>query len=121
MQAFVVSIIAGWFFPMLPIVAEYGLTRDIQAETVALTGIVYAAAVGMASRSQAIAFLSLFCSTMCAVIYGAVKYGGSTHDTMPFIQYGTLISTATIYFFAASYLVERVGRHIINREPFLEF
>ena len=121
MQAFIVSIIAGCFFPILPVLAEFGLTNSVQSETLALTGIVYAAAVGMASRNSAIAIASFFFSTVCAVIYGAEKYGSSDHESMIFIKYGSMISSCIIYMFGASYFVERFGRHCVDDEPFLEF
>jgi hypothetical protein len=54
MQTFIVSVIAGCLFPILAILAEVGLTNRVQSETLAVTGIVYAAAVGLASRNQAV-------------------------------------------------------------------
>jgi hypothetical protein len=37
MQSFIVSIVAGVLFPLLPVFAEYGLTDTVQGETWALT------------------------------------------------------------------------------------
>jgi hypothetical protein len=68
MQAFIVSIVAGCLFPGLPIIAELGLRNAVQLETLALTGIVYTAAVGFSSRYQAVAISSFFFSTICAII-----------------------------------------------------
>ena len=51
MQAFLVSLIAGVAFPLLPILAEYGVTHHVQLEAIALVAIVYAAAVGMSSSA----------------------------------------------------------------------
>jgi hypothetical protein len=86
MQAFIVSIVAGCLFPGLPIIAELGLRNAVQLETLALTGIVYTAAVGFSSRYQAVAISSFFFSTICAIIYGAEKYKTQMHDSMAFIN-----------------------------------
>jgi hypothetical protein len=121
MQAFFVSLFAGVGFPLLPVWAEYGLSHVVHSETYALTGIVYVAAVGMASRQQAVGISSLFCATICAIIYGAVKLGGNAHVDVPFIKYASIISGAFLFFYAGCWSIERFGRHYVDREPFLEF
>lgn len=120
MQAFIVSIVAGCLFPILPIMAEYGLTDTVQGETWSLTGVVYAAAVGIASRSQVVVISSFFCSTICAIIYGAEKYVETNHTDMPYIEYGPIISQTILYFFATGYAIERFGRHCVEKRPYLE-
>jgi hypothetical protein len=39
MQAFIVSVFAGCLFPILPIIAELGLTNAVQSETPLLRGV----------------------------------------------------------------------------------
>ncbi|MGY3610869.1 MULTISPECIES: hypothetical protein [unclassified Bradyrhizobium] len=119
MQHFTVSIFAGVLFPVLPILAEFGLTNKVKPETLTLTAVVYAAAIGLVSRNQAILISSLFCSTVCAVIYGAAESG--LQSSVFFIKHGPTITAGTIYFYSACYIVERFGRHCIEYEPFLEF
>ncbi len=120
MQAFFVSIAAGCLLPMLPIMAERGLTSTVQAGTWSLTGTLYAAAVGIASRNQAIVVAGFFCSTMCLVIYGAEKYGEANHTDLPFSEYGPVITHAVLYCFIAGYAIERFGRHCVEKRPYLE-
>ena len=120
MRAFLVSIIAGCFLPMLPIMAEYGLTHAVQGETWSLTGVVYAAAVGMASRNQAVVISGLFCSAICAAIYGAEKLGEANNPYMPFIEYGPVIAQSVLYFFIIGYCIERFGRHCVDKRPYVE-
>jgi hypothetical protein len=122
MQAFIVSLVAGVFFPVLPMISELLLTNDIKPESVAITAVVYAAAIGLVSRHQAVAISSLFCATICAVIYGAYESGlRQSHPELYFVTYGPTITYATIYFYSACYAVERFGRHYIENESFLEF
>jgi hypothetical protein len=121
MQAFLVSLIAGVAFPLLPILAEYGVTHHVQLEAIALVAIVYAAAVGMSSRHQFVTMSGLFCATICAIIYGAVKLTDSAHADVPFLRYGAFISGAILFFYAACWAVERFGRHYVEQTPFLEF
>jgi hypothetical protein len=129
MQAFIVSVIAGCLFPILPIVAEWGVTSSVKSDTLSVTGLVYAVAVGMVSRNQAVAISSFFFATICAAIYGAEKavihgaekYMANVQEGMPFIEYGAVISSGIILLFALMYSVERFARHYIDNEPFLEF
>jgi hypothetical protein len=122
MQVFIVSIFAGICFPILPIVLEFGITTGLKLETLAVTAVVYAAAVGLVSRYQAIAIAGLFFSTLTAVIYALdMADFAKSHPGAYFIRYGDIISMGTIYFFALCYAYERFGRHVIENEPFLEF
>jgi len=120
MQAFIVSIVAGCLLPMLPIMVEYGLADTVQGNTWSLTGVVYAAAVGIASRNQAIVISGFFCSTICLIIYGAEKYGEVHQADLGFIQYGPVITQAVLYCFIAGYAIERFGRHCVEKRPYLE-
>jgi hypothetical protein len=121
MQAFFVSVIAGCLFPLLPIGAEFGLKSEVEPATLAVTGVVYAAAVGMGSRSQFIAFSGFFWATICAIIYGAETYGRDSHPAMPFVLYGPALCGWVLAIFATAYAIERFGRHWADSEPFLEF
>jgi hypothetical protein len=122
MQAFIVSVIAGFLFPLvLPLGAELGAINEIHVDTWAITGAVYAAAVGLVSRNQAIAFMALFFTAACAVIYGVAKSVGEGHRDVYFLTYGSMISEVVIFTFSLCYILERFGRHIIDAEPFLEF
>jgi hypothetical protein len=120
MQAFIVSIVAGCLFPLLPIIAEAGLTNDVKSETWALTGVVYLAAVALVSRNQAVAILGLFLCTLCAVIYGANQLKDAAHANVVFVRYGAAISACLLVFFLIGYVIERYSRHCTENEPFLE-
>jgi len=54
MQAFIVSIVAGIFFPIVPMLAEQLFLNHIKPETLTTTAVAYAAAIGLTSRHQAI-------------------------------------------------------------------
>lgn len=120
MQAFIVSVVAGCFLPMLPIMAEYSLTDTVQGETWSLTGVVYTAGVGIASRNEIVVISSFFCSTICAVIYVMEKYVETNHADMPYVEYGPIISQAILYVFVWGYAIERFGRHCVEKRPYLE-
>jgi hypothetical protein len=121
MQPFIVSLVAGCFFPLVPLLAEAGLTSSIQPETWALNAIVYLAAVAIVSRNQAITMAGLFFSLVCALIYTAVLYHDPAHANMPFVKYGSVICEVLIAVFLICYVIERFARHYVEREPFLEF
>lgn len=121
MGAFIVSLFAGIFWPLIPIMAEYGLTDHIKSANLTITAVVYAAAIGLVSRNQAVVFTSLAFSTICAVIYGADEMG--IHEIRPqtfFALYGSVITIGTIALYSLCYFVERFGRHVVNHEPFVE-
>ncbi len=120
MQAFIVSIVAGCLLPMLPIMAEYGLTDTVPGEMWSVTGAVYTAAVGIASRNQIVVTSSFFCSTICAVIYGVEKYVETNHTDMPYVEYGPIITQTVLYCFVWGYAIERFGRHCVEKRPYLE-
>ena len=121
MGAFIVSLFAGIFWPFFPIMTEYGLTNHVKSANLTITAVVYAAAVGLMSRNQAVAFSSFGFAALCAVIYGADEMGiqGTRPDTF-FALYDSTITFATIYFYSACYFLERFSRHVIDNEPFVE-
>jgi hypothetical protein len=121
MQDFVISIIAGLLFPLVPIGAEYGLKYTLAPDVVALTAIVYVAAVGMDSRFRAIAVSGFFASMVCAIIYVAELYGHEDQSKMPLVLYGRDISAWIIFVAAVSYTLEHFSRHCVDDEPFLGF
>jgi hypothetical protein len=120
MQAFVVSILAGCLLPMSPIVLEYGLTNAVRDDTWSLVGIVYAALIGAAARNKSIVISSFICSWLCAALYGAAKYGETHSVDLSFIEYRLIIAQAVLYLFAVGYALERFGRHVIEKQPYLE-
>ena len=117
MQTFIFSILIGCVVPALPIVAEYGLTNAVRDDTWSLAGIVYVALAGAASRNKAIIISSFLCSTSCAAIYIASKYGEYNHVDMPFVYYSTVVTKAAIYLFGMGYIFERFGLHVIEKRP----
>jgi len=119
MQDFIISIIAGILFPLVPIGTEYGLKYGLGPDVVALTAIVYVAAVGLDSRFRAIAVSSFFASMVCAIIYVAELYGQQTHGQMPLVAYGRDISGWIIFLGGVSYTLEHFSRHCVDQEPFL--
>jgi hypothetical protein len=120
MQAFIVSILAGCLVPVLPIIAEYGLTNAVRYDTWSLIGIVYAAGVGTASRNKAIVISSFFSAIVCLVFYGADKYSEANHVDLPFVENRLVIAQAVLYFLGVGYVFERFGRHVVEKQPYLE-
>src|ERR1700759_3721316 len=119
MQALIVSLFAGVAFPLFPILAEYGITGQVKPDTWSLTGIVYAVAIGLVSRNQAITISGFFFSGLCVLIYVAQTVAEMSRLDMPIVAYGTQISTSVLYGYTLCYVVERYGRHYIENEPFL--
>jgi hypothetical protein len=122
MQAFVVSIFAGILFPLLPLLVEYGVTTHVKLESLTVTAVVYAPAIGLVSRHQAIAISSFFFSIVCAAVYivGVDQIRDIVPDA-PFVTHGPIITIGTLYIFSVCYALERLGRHYVDNEPFLEF
>jgi hypothetical protein len=120
MQSFIVSLVGGWAFPLLPLIAEFGVSGRVQPEAWAVTGVVYAAAVGLSSRNQAITISALFCSALCAVVYGAGKLAHAGTEYAPFIRYGSFISAIIVLTYMLAYAFERFARHVVEAQPFLE-
>jgi len=112
MEAFIVSFVAGFGFPLLPIFLESLITDGIAPTHMALTAVVYSAAVGLDSRSSAVTFVCLFLATACSAIYGVDLVEKSSYT-----EY--LISAWVIGLSALVYSVERFGRHYYDNEPFL--
>jgi|ERR1700730_16656897 hypothetical protein len=122
MQVYLVSLLAGILFPLLPLIVEYGFTSDVKLETLTVTAIVYGPAIGLVSRHQAVAILGLFVSPVCAAIYAfSDSRVRALFPDAPFLTYGPVITGEIIYFFSFFYAWERYGRHYVNNEPFLEF
>lgn len=119
MQAFIVSLIAGSGFPLLPLIAEWGVTGSVRLETWAITAVVYIAAVGLISRHQAIMISALFLAAVIAIIYGAQLVIPSGKSA-PMISHIPAISGALIALFMLFYSMERFVRHFIENQPFLE-
>jgi hypothetical protein len=126
MQPFIVSIVAGILFPVLPLLAELLLTDHVKPETLTITAVVYVAAIGLVSRHQAVAISSLLASTLCAVIYGGYesglgKDGPEALSHINFVVYAPILTVGSIAIYSLCYAIERFGRHYIQNEPFLEF
>jgi hypothetical protein len=126
-QQFVVSIVAGLLFPLLPVLGEWLVKSHVTPDGIAVTGSVYAAAVGLASRYPAVVFSSMFFAVICAMIYvGLALCGMSTVclipplNHAPFLIYGFMASIAIIIGFSGLYILERYVRHCIERESFLD-
>ena len=115
MQAFIVSILTGCVVPALPIVAEYGLTNAVRDDTWSLIGVVYVSFAGVASRNKVMVIASSICATFCVAIYIASKYSERNHVDIPLVDYSAAITQAAIYLFGVSYVVERFGRHVIEK------
>jgi hypothetical protein len=121
MGSYIVSICAGIFWPLIPILAEYGIVGDSKRTTVIITAVVYSAAIGLVSRNQAVVFSGLALSTFCAIVYGAEEMGMSAvHPYSLFSRCGLFIAQMAIYTFSFCYLVERFARHVVEGEPFVE-
>jgi hypothetical protein len=98
----------------------------ITADGIAVTGAVYTAAVGLASRYPAVVFSSMFFAVVCAMIYVglavcSVSTACKTPELVnsPFLIYGFIISLLLIIGFAGIYIIERYMRHCREFEAFL--
>ncbi|MET3995888.1 hypothetical protein ABID65_007560 [Bradyrhizobium sp. S3.9.2] len=121
MQPFVVSICAGVFFPLTPLLLEFILLDHVKLDSVAITAVVYVTAIGLVSRHQAILISCFLVSLVCAVIYAgyALELDKNEHHTN-FKRYGLIITVGAIGAFSVCYIMERYTRHCIEKTPFLE-
>ena len=124
MQAFIVSLVAGLLFPLIPIIAEYGTTvpqtgvEMVRLEVWAVTSVVFIAAIGMMSRHQAVLVTAFFFSALDAIIYGTSRVPALKEAA--FVKNGPTICAVMFGVYGFAYVVERLGRHVIEGQPFLE-
>jgi hypothetical protein len=121
MQAFVVSLIGGVLFPLLPVFVELGVGSELKSGALSVTAVVYAAAIGMASRHQVVVFSGCFCATICAFVYAVTEIADESNKSTYLIAHAKDISLWIVTIFAITYVVERFSRHCVDNEPFLEF
>lgn len=122
MPVYLVSLLAGIVVPLFPLLLEYGVTKDIKLETLAVTAIVYSPAIGLVSRNQAVAISGLVVAMLCVAPYFfSYPTVAALFPEAPFLIYGRVMAIEAIYFFSICYAWERYGRHYVNNEPFLEF
>lgn len=115
--------------PLLPLIAEQWVTGHIKEDTWSVTAAMYAAGIGATSRNQIVFVLSFIVAAAMSFAYGldlAVAKstlqvsGGATPSSSNAggSHFGAL---SVIVLVTIVHVVERFGRHFIERRPFLEF
>jgi hypothetical protein len=123
MQAFLVSLLAGVFLPLMPIYFEL-VIRDVRVDTWTGAAITYTAALGLASRNQSVMVGAWVVAVILAFVYGgelvkepAAAEGGI--GRIPWL-FSSIPAQLAMLIFAAAYVMERFARHVLEARPFLD-
>jgi hypothetical protein len=113
-QQFIMCLIFRLGWPGLPLSLELWITGNISAKSIALTGYMYGFSLGVGSRNLLLLLISLATGSLCGIFFGMAS--GQGLSTTPFrIMIGIIVGMFILH------LTDRFIRHLVNREPFLEF
>jgi di/tricarboxylate transporter len=114
-QSFILSIIFHQILPLLPLFIEYIYSHDITDKSITISASMYAFAISFSSKHQLSFGLFLFIGIILAVTFGSISVPKSI-----FPLYNSLIFWIIIGIFII-HSVERIGRHLIDKEPYFLF
>ncbi len=124
----VLALLCGVAVPLSPLGAEYFVTARIEAVSWFAVAVTYVAGVGLVSKSRTVLVSALVGASVIAFIYGVDMKGSfdaiqASAALRISLASPALDPTAAIWMTGGAtlvYLVERLGRHLIDGKPFLE-
>jgi hypothetical protein len=122
--SFALSQLCGVAVPLCPLAAEYWVKSEIDGASWFAASVTYAAGVGLASRRAVIMVVMLLGSALLAFIYGVDLQSG--YDAQKYLHLANppplnvLPARILIGFAVSLYCAERVKRHLLKDERFLE-
>lgn len=124
-ENYLLCILLHMMLPLLPLFLEYWLTNVVSEKSMTLSAAMYTISIGISSKSKFIFGLTIVSSILFAAAFGIVV--GKSPEISQLSGGGEILSKSTIIslcgivivFFL--HLLERFNKHIIDRNPFLEF
>ena len=115
-QRYLACLILTMLFPLLPLALEFLLTGMVSEKSAMLTASMYAVGVGVASRNVLLFVITIVAGVCYAIAYGAAaQTSGSINDLHLGLAF---FGIAAVFVFHS---LERYNRHVVEREPFLDF
>lgn len=128
-QNYLLCVLLHMVLPLFPIGMELWRTGTVTNASITLAASMYAIGIGLSSRSRLLFGLALVASLAFAFAYGAAVGNASMGtpnssagqaNPLP-LPYATAAAWCGIVAFFVAHALERLNRHVIDREPFLEF
>ena len=123
------ALLCGVAVPLSPLGAEYFVSARIEPVSWFAVAVTYVAGVGLVSKSRTVLVSALLGASVVAFIYGVDMKGAFDAAQLSATLRVNLVPApldhpaAAIWMTALAtlvYLVERLGRHLIDGKPFLE-
>lgn len=133
LQNYGLSLLFIGFVPLLPVTLELLVRKQVTGDSLIITAAIYSITVALASNSRLYFGFFLVASIIESTVYGSIVDGSSSPtitDSVVGIEVSGMTKAASsdvkfvpfaILIPFASVLVERLSRHVINREEFFEF
>lgn len=122
--AFVLSLVCGLVVRLSPLPAELWVRGRIDALSWFAVGVTYVTGIGLVSRNQAVLILLLVAAAALAFIYRvdmkgwldwALALPGRRPPSLDALGAQLAIALASLM-----YVLERIGRHLVDDRPFAE-
>src|SRR5437762_14257115 len=114
LQTFLACILLHMLLPLLPVGLQAWFTGSVDAKALTLAASMYCIALGISSRNGAFFALTLVLSLGYALMFGML----GALQPPPHLRGFVAWSLVAVF---AWHAVERWGRHVVDRAPFLEF
>lgn len=115
-QRYLAFLVLRMIFPLLPLVSEFLFTGSVSQKSAMLSASMYVIGIGVASRNVLLLAITIVAGVCYAIAFGiaaqAAQPGGNAHLGLPFL------GIAAVFVFHS---LERYNRHVVEREPFLDF
>jgi hypothetical protein len=122
--AFILSLVCGIVMPLSTLPAEGWVRGEIDGVSWFSAGVTYVAAIGLVSSYKPGLIVMLLAAAALAFVYGVDLKGvfdwAQANPGKPSPPLDALWAQAVIAFASVTYILERVGRHLIDNRPFPE-
>jgi hypothetical protein len=124
LAAFALSLLCGIVVPLSTLPAEAWVRGEIDGVPWFSAGVTYVAGIGLVSNSKAGLIVMLVGAGVLAFVYGVDMKGvfdlaQANPGKLP-VPLNAVVAKVAIAVASLLYVVERVGRHLINDQPFPE-
>ncbi len=113
-QHFIVSLVAQFALPLLPLLLEYWITGKVTDQTLTIIASTYSIAIGLSSKEPVVLFLGTLSGSAFTALFGIALLGMKPAFSV------ALPSLLTICMFTACLITERYFRHVKQLEVFFE-
>ena len=118
-QQFFVCVIFHMILPLSPIIIDLWLKNPFSEKSIILAASMYSISIGVSSRNILLFGAATVISLILAVAFGFISAPQTPSNLIPSnLGLITIICTISIFI---SHIFERYNRHVVGREPFLNF